>query len=210
MRSDRTLYDEKLDTILAAAAEIFAEKGYHNASIRDIARSTGVSLSGLYYYFESKEELLYLIQDHALTILLGELEERLAGVRDPHRRLDILIESHLAYFGNNMAEMKVMSHEASSLSGEFFQRVNGKKKQLTEVASEILRELQPDSRFDPRVATFALFGMMNWLYTWYKPGRDVSLERVVGEITQIFTNGYLSGSEAGASIPQPAAGMQVR
>src|SRR5215210_4171661 len=80
MTDERSAYDEKLESILRTAASIFAEKGYHQASIRDIARATGVSLSGLYYYFDSKEELLFLIQDHAFGTLTGNLERMLEGV----------------------------------------------------------------------------------------------------------------------------------
>jgi AcrR family transcriptional regulator len=68
---DRTTphYDRKLEGILRQAAALFCAQGYHQASMRDIARTTGVSLAGLYYYFPSKEHLLYLIQSHALETL---------------------------------------------------------------------------------------------------------------------------------------------
>jgi AcrR family transcriptional regulator len=207
MRTDRTPYDEKLDSILSASAKVFAEKGYHNASIRDIARYTGVSLSGLYYYFQSKEELLYLIQDHGLGTLLGMLEERLEGVADPEERLNILVHNHLSYFVNNMAQMKVMSHEADSLSGEFLEQVNRKKRRFTEIAGRILIDLRPESDVNPRVASFALFGMINWLYTWYHPERDVGAERMARDMTRIFLNGFL-GTESrrggGAKFQPPS------
>ena len=110
MTDERSAYDEKLESILRTAASIFAEKGYHQASIRDIARATGVSLSGLYYYFDSKEELLFLIQDHAFGTLTANLERMLEGVEEPHRKLRILMENHLRYFIGAKAEMKVLSH----------------------------------------------------------------------------------------------------
>jgi AcrR family transcriptional regulator len=197
MIPERTAYDEKLSSILASAAQIFAEKGYHNASIRDIARATGVSLSGLYYYFQSKEELLYLVQDHAFRTLLGGVEDRLAEATDARDRLRILIDNQMTYFVNNMAEMKVLSHEAGSLSGEYRRRVNEQKRRLRIIATDILHDLRPDSELDPRVATFALFGMMNWLYNWYRPGRDVGVERLVEDLTRIFLNGYLDSDRAG-------------
>ena len=197
MSEERTAYDEKLESILRTAARIFAEKGYHQASIRDIARATGVSLSGLYYYFDSKEELLFLIQDHAFGTLLANLERMLQGVDDPARRLRLLMENHLHYFLDHKAEMKVLSHEAEALSGDFRRRVNAKKRRLSEVAMEILRELRPGSDLDERVATFALFGMMNWLYNWHRPGVDAPLETLVDHMYRIFVHGYL------AEVPTP-------
>lgn len=196
MASERTAYDEKLESILRAAATIFAEKGYHQASIRDIARATGVSLSGLYYYFKSKEELLFLIQDHAFGTLVANLEHLLEGVSDPHRRIRLLIENHLRFFVNNMAEMKVLSHEADSLTGELRAQVDQKKRLLNDVAMVILRELNPESPIDLRVATFSLFGMMNWLYNWYRPGRDVTVERLAEDIARLFLGGFLQTDTA--------------
>jgi TetR/AcrR family transcriptional regulator, cholesterol catabolism regulator len=195
MAPERTAYDEKLESILRTSAVIFAEKGYHQASIRDIARATNVSLSGLYYYFESKEELLFLIQDHAFGNLLADLERLLEGVDDPVRKIRLLIENHLRFFIANMEEMKVLSHEAGSLSGEFRQRVNSKKRRLGEIATEILREIRPESQIDLRVATFSLFGMMNWIYNWYRPEVDVPVERLAEDMSRIFLGGYLQGNE---------------
>lgn len=201
MADERTAYDEKLESILRTAAAIFAEKGYHQASIRDIAKATKVSLSGLYYYFDSKEELLFLIQDHAFGNLLASLERRLEGVDDPLRRLRVLIDNHLRFFVANMAEMKVLSHEADSLTGELRRRVNAKKRRLTEVAMEILGGIRPADDLDPRVAAFALFGMMNWLYNWYRPDRDVPVEKLVDDMTRIYLEGYLP---VGTSVPAAA------
>lgn len=196
MSEDRTAYDEKLQSILRTSARIFADKGYHQASIRDIARATGVSLSGLYYYFDSKEELLFLIQDHAFGTLIGNLERLLEDVSDPRRRIRVLIENHLRYFVGNMGEMKVLSHEGDSLQGNFRSRINARKRHLNELAMEILAELRPGADFERRVAAFSLFGMMNWLYTWYRPGRDVPVERLAEEMSRLFLGGYLQ--EAGA------------
>jgi len=202
MTSERTAYDAKLESILRTAASIFAEKGYHQASIRDIARATNVSLSGLYYYFQSKEELLFLIQDHAFGTLVQNLERLLGDVEDPHRRIRLFIENHLRYFVNNMAEMKVLSHEADTLSGDYRARVNARKRRLTEIAHEVLIELESKPGLDPRVATFALFGMMNWLYNWYRPERDVPVEQLAEQISRLFLGGYLQ--QSGGDLPEGA------
>jgi AcrR family transcriptional regulator len=207
MSDARTAYDEKLESILRASAAIFAEKGYHQASIRDIARATRVSLSGLYYYFASKEELLFLIQDHAFGTLDDTLDRLLEGVTDPHRKLRLLMENHLRYFVGNMAEMKVLSHEAGSLTGEFRDRVNARKRRLTERAMGILRELEPENGIDLRAATFSLFGMMNWIYNWYRPGKDLPVERLAEDMSRLFLSGFLQdGTEVPAGALEAAPG----
>jgi AcrR family transcriptional regulator len=205
MAQDRTAYDAKLDSILRSAALVFAEKGYHQASIRDIARASRVSLSGLYYYFQSKEELLFLIQDHALSALLAGLERLLVETADPLEKLRLLIDNHLRFFVQNMAEMKVLSHEAESLTGEFRTNVNAQKRRLTAIAMEILREVEPRTDLDHRVSAFALFGMMNWVYTWYRPDRDVGVDRLVDDITRVFLGGFLRDETLRGRILAPDA-----
>jgi len=107
--SDLSRYDQKLELILRASAQIFAEKSYHSTSMRDISRATGVSLAGLYHYCKSKEELLFLIQDHCFGRVLERFEERMQGIEDPFEKLRIFIDNHLSFFAANMAEMKVLS-----------------------------------------------------------------------------------------------------
>ena len=208
MTDDRSAYDEKLERILRTAARIFAEKGYHQASIRDIARATGVSLSGLYYYFDSKEELLFLLQDHAFGTLLANLERNLEGVSEPHRRLRMVMENHLRYCVDAKAEMKVLSHESESLTGDYRRQVNAKKRRLTEIAMETLREIRPAGDVDLRVATFSLFGMMNWLYNWHRPADELSVERLVDDMYRIFLNGFLPDGVSVAEGAEDAAGAE--
>src|SRR5690606_10669046 len=207
MPEERPTYDEKFALILGTAAAIFSDKGYHRASIRDISRETGISLSGLYYYFESKEELLYLIQSHCFETVLEEAERLLAGVEDPPRRLRIFVENHLRYFVANMKEMKVLSHEADSLGGDYARRVNALKKRYTAICADILSRLRPEgSEIDARVATFALFGMMNWIYNWYRPGRDVGVAELAEDMSQLFLRGYLAGAELPVGVAEGAPG----
>ncbi|HEX3084554.1 MAG TPA: TetR/AcrR family transcriptional regulator [Pyrinomonadaceae bacterium] len=190
-------YDQKLELILRTSARIFAEKSYHSTSMRDIARATGVSLAGLYHYCKSKEELLFLIQDHCFGRVLERLEQRIAGVDEPLTKLHIFIDNHLSFFAANMAEMKVLSHEAESLEGEMHRHVSTKKDRYARRARKILREIQDERRQQPvdlTVATYALFGMMNWIYNWYDPGGKLSVRQLVDNITRLFLSGFLSPS----------------
>ncbi len=196
---DFSRHDQKLEFILRTAARIFAEKSYHSTSMRDISRATSVSLSGLYYYCKSKEELLFLIQDNCFGRVLEHLEQRLAEVSDPVQRLSIFIDNHLAFFAANMAEMKVLSHEAESLAGDLRAHVSGKKQKYTKLARQILSEVQaqqpPSDRrqIDLTVATYALFGMMNWIYNWYDPNGKMKVAELVENVTRLFLNGYIGG-----------------
>jgi AcrR family transcriptional regulator len=195
MAEERTSYDEKFAHILRTAAAVFADKGYHRASIRDISRASGLSLSGLYYYFESKHELLYFIQDHCFGTLIDGLERLLEGEADPNRRLHLFVENHLRFFAANMKEMKVLSHEASSLEGEYYRRVSEKKRRYTDLCMGIIEALgAAGGEVDPRVAVFSLFGMLNWIYNWYRPDRDLPVAELAEEMSRLFLGGFHGGA----------------
>lgn len=190
-------YEEKLARLLTVATDVFAQKGYHHASIRDIARSAGVSLSGLYYYFSSKEELLYMIQARAFRNVIARLERELDGVDDPEEKLHTLVRNHVRFFAQNMESMKVLSHEYDALEGPYRDEIRDLRLRYSNICTEILRELRRNSgggEVAPlNVATYALFGMMNWIYTWYRPGRSVSVDRLADHLYEMFLEGFMSG-----------------
>jgi len=192
-------YDQKLEFILRTAARIFAEKSYHSTSMRDISRATNVSLAGLYHYCKSKEELLFLIQDNCFGRVVNRLEERLREVDDPVMKLKIMIENHLSFFAANMAEMKVLSHEAESLRGDLHAHVSTRKDTYAKLARNILGEVQSTKphaqQVDLTVATYALFGMMNWIYNWYDPKGKLKVNDLAQNLTQLFLGGFLSGND---------------
>ncbi len=196
MTHEITRHDQKLEHILRTSARIFAEKSYHSTSMRDISRATGVSLAGLYHYCKSKEELLFLIQDHCFGCVLERLEQRIREVENPFEKLRIFIDNHLSFFAANMAEMKVLSHEAESLAGDLHTKVSTKKEKYAKLARKILREIQEQNSkrggVDLTVATYALFGMMNWIYNWYDSSGKLSVKQLVDNITRLFLNGFLS------------------
>jgi len=199
-------YDQKLEFILRTAARIFAEKSYHSTSMRDISRATNVSLAGLYHYCKSKEELLFLIQDNCFGRVLERLEQRLEGVADPITKLGIFIENHLSFFAANMSEMKVLSHEAESLGGDLYNHVSTRKDKYAQLARQILREVQETQQsqepIDLTVATYALFGMMNWIYNWYDPHGKLNVSDLASNVMKLFLNGFVpNGMCRGLPIP---------
>ena len=214
---DFTRYDQKLEFILRTAARIFAEKGYHTTSMRDIARETGVSLAGLYYYCKSKEELLLLIQEHCFGRVAGRLAERLQETSEPVEKLRVFIENHLSFFAANMAEMKVLSHEADALTGEMYEQVAATKQNYTQLARGILLEVQahaprPETQVDVTVATYALFGMMNWIYNWYDPCGQLDVTELVANVMRLFLNGFAGPGrfdEQASTTPECAESLNI-
>jgi AcrR family transcriptional regulator len=189
-----TRFDRRLSEILAHATDVFDEKGYAGASMRDLSRASGMSLAGLYYYFESKEKLLYLIQRHTFTTILERLRRRLDGVIDAEARIRVFILNHLQYFLANQKAMKVLSHEDEVLKNGHGAEIATLKREYVRTCVELLEELKRASslEFSSRTAALSLFGMMNWIYTWYKPRADGDAEELAQEMGDIFLRGVCS------------------
>jgi AcrR family transcriptional regulator len=193
-----TRFDRRLAEILGHATEVFSKKGYEGASMRDLSRASGMSLAGLYYYFESKERLLFLIQKHTFTTIVQRLKERLEGVSDPEQQIRIFILNHLEYFLANPASMKVLSHEAEALKNGFASEVAAIKREYYRVCVGLLDELKRDRglQISTRIAVLSLFGMMNWIYTWHHPRVDADAEQLAREMSDIFLRGVMAGNRA--------------
>jgi AcrR family transcriptional regulator len=184
-------FDRRLAKILTHATAVFCEKGYEGASMRDLSRESGMSLAGMYYYFESKERLLYLIQKHTFTTIVERLRQRLEGVKDPEHRIRIFIQNHLEYFLDNQKAMKVLSHEDDVLKGEYGSEIAGIKREYYRICRELMDGLKKEKglEFSSRIAVLSLFGMMNWIYTWHHPRKDANADELAQQMGDIFLNG---------------------
>jgi AcrR family transcriptional regulator len=189
-----TRYDRRLAEILAHATDVFCKKGYEGASMRDLSRESGMSLAGLYYYFESKERLLYLIQKHTFTTIVQRLKARLEGVSDTEERIRVFILNHLEYFLANQAAMKVLSHEAEALKNGFASEVAAIKREYYRICVRLLDDLKADRslQLSTRIAVLSLFGMMNWIYTWHNPRVDADAVSIAREMGDVFLRGVLA------------------
>jgi TetR/AcrR family transcriptional regulator, cholesterol catabolism regulator len=161
--------------------------------MRDLSRASGMSLAGLYYYFESKERLLFLIQKHTFTTVVQHLKGRLEAVSDPEQQIRIFILNHLEYFLANPAAMKVLSHEAEALNQGFASEVAAIKREYYRICVGLLDELkrQRSLQFSTRIAVLSLFGMMNWIYTWHNPRVDADAEDIALAMGDIFLRGVM-------------------
>jgi AcrR family transcriptional regulator len=193
-----TRFDRRLAEILTHATEVFCRKGYEGASMRDLSRESGMSLAGLYYYFESKERLLFLIQKHTFTTIVQRLKVRLEGVSDPEQQIRIFILNHLEYFLANPASMKVLSHEADALKNGSASEVAAIKREYYRICVGLFEKLKSDRglQFSTRIAVLGLFGMMNWIYTWHNPRTDADAEPLAREMSDIFLRGVMNNNRA--------------
>jgi AcrR family transcriptional regulator len=207
-------FDQRLGEILEHATAVFYEKGYDAASMRDLSRASGMSLAGLYYYFESKERLLYLIQKHTFETVLLNLRVRLETIAGAEERMRAFIANHLEYFLANRKAMTVLSHEDETLKGEFGTEILELKREYVHLGIELFDQLRKASakfaNVSSRVAVLGLFGMMNWIYTWHNPRIDAGAAELARQMSQIFLNGVLNPETPGSESESNHSGGRKR
>lgn len=197
-------YEQRLGHILAAACGAIARLGYERASMRAVAKATGVSLAGLYHYFDSKEKMLFLIQLRTFSALHQNLLEKLHGVVNLEEQLRVMIRAHVSYFAANMDALKVCSHELDTLSGSAYEQTRDIRREYYALTRSIIERLLdahvPGASLDRHVLTMSLFGTLNWLYRWYDPAGGPSVATVSNQIASQFLHGiyHLADSADGA------------
>lgn len=187
-------FDRRLAKVLHHAAHIFCEKGYEGASMRDLSRAAGMSLAGLYHYFDSKEELLYLIQKHTFRTIIDRAQERLKNAKGAEQRVRVFIENHLEYFLANKEAMKVLTHEDETLKNGRGAEIRAIKREYYKICLGLLEDLRREKglQFSGRLAVLGLFGMINWIYTWHNPRIDLNAEELAEEMSNFFLCGVLN------------------
>jgi len=196
MEDARSISENKgLDQILEQSARLMAKKGYNGTSMRDLAQTTGRSLSGLYHYFNNKDELLFLINRRGFTSLVDAAQQEKSKSLDAKETLKNLIGTHVNYSFQHQSEMRVMMFSTQQIDEERSNEIKQLKNQYTEefntAVSEYIFQLsgKKTSLKLLQRKTYLLFGMMNWVYGWFSTNEHGTVEELVDDIYTTFTSG---------------------
>src|SRR5579863_1646733 len=191
-----TLIDSRQE-ILHTAARLFQQRGYDATSMNDVAAALKLSKGGLYHHFQSKDEILYEIMDHAMEITEQRVMAPVRILADPEERLRSLIRRHIeVVLSPADREITVMLHENHPLPLTLRKRINARKKEyihfVEDVISQVQRTRGAGGAVTPRAAAFALLGMINWIYQWYKPEGELQAQNLVPQFTDFVFGGILA------------------
>ncbi len=184
-------YDDQREQILAAAAALFAARGYTAATMNEVAAACGVSKATLYHYVRDKHDLLAQITSGHV----GRLEALVADVRalglSPAAHLRTLIERFTAAYALSQDEHRVLTEDVKFLADVEQRAVLGGQRRVVAVFASAIAELRPDlagSELEKPLAML-LFGMINWTFTWLKPGGALSHESLAPIVCDLFFGG---------------------
>jgi TetR/AcrR family transcriptional regulator, cholesterol catabolism regulator len=185
---------QRLREICQVAARVFYEKGYDGASMQDISQAVGLTKAGLYHHVGSKDRLLFEIMNYGMDILDETVVQKVKDIADPCEKLRQTIVGHIDLIvrARDM-EITVILHENRSLRGELRERINARKKAYIRYLEDLIAQVQAQAGgkplISPRLAAFALLGIINWLYQWYHAEGPVKQHELADYYADFFLRG---------------------
>jgi AcrR family transcriptional regulator len=181
------------EKILEAAIDLFYQMGFVKASIRDISQKVGIAKSSVYEHFKSKDEILYQIIIDLNTFLMKELKQ-IAGMHDsPLEALKAMIFWQVCVTTEKRKQVKIYIEEQYQLPPNLRKKALRGHRQVYQLYYDKICEIRPEHLPDMNRAamTFANFGMVNWVYRWFKEDGEMTIQEVAEVIIHIFFNGIL-------------------
>jgi AcrR family transcriptional regulator len=182
---------KRIMKIAGVASQLFGTKGYLETSMEDIASAAKVTKGGVYHYFRSKTEILYFICSTYVDLDLENLEQSLKGISKSADKIKFIIFRHIEHYATHEYAAKTLLNEAYCLPSKYFKQVKAREKQYFRIVTRVLSEyLGPRAQKDIVTAlAFTLFGMVNWIYSWYDPRKSLKPKELSNLIFEIFTKG---------------------
>jgi AcrR family transcriptional regulator len=181
-------YQARRDQILDTAVAAFRYKGYAGTSTQDIARALHMTKGSLYYYFRDKEDILFSCHERALDHLLAGARAVRRRHRDPEAALRELIERHVGIMVHEFRGT-ALALEVATLNGSRHDHIVRRRDQYEGILRDVIEEGVGSGAFrpvDPRLATFAFLGAINWMARWYREGGGRSAEEIGRTFADLF------------------------
>jgi len=196
-RNGRADYSAKRAEIITAAAEVFREKGYQAATLNDVAERLGTDRASLYYYVADKQELFHESIKGVLERNLSQAEEIHASELAPVKKLEALVGTILESYEANYPHMFVyiqedmaqIAKDESAWASEMVDQTRRMERIFYTVIEDAVANGDFRDDVSPRVATYALFGMMNWTHRWFEPGKRHTASELAEAFATIFGEG---------------------
>jgi AcrR family transcriptional regulator len=202
-RRGRPGYD--LESLLAVAVTVFNERGYDGTSMEDLARRLGISKSSIYYHVESKEELLALALDRALDGLFAVADEVKASDEPAIQRLERLVRGSVSVLADRLPYVTLLLRARGNTRTE--RRALARRREFDQIVADLVAEAERDGEIrpdvDPAITARLLFGLVNSLVEWYRPGRRATAASELADaVCAVAFDGLRIRRAASASAPR--------
>ncbi len=182
------------ENILDAAAQIFRQKGFHAASMQDIAEAVNLQKASLYHHVTSKQEILLALLDQALDLLIDRLSVVMEQDLPADERLRQAAKCYLGILTEKVDLASVLLLEHRSLEPKYHSRHIPRRDRFERLWRDLIQEGIDAGKFcatDATLTARALLGVLNWTITWYKPSGPLTIDQIADHIADLFLNGLL-------------------
>lgn len=181
----------KVDTIVRTAAKLFSTRGYLATSMNDIAFKAKISKGAIYHYFQRKDDILNFITLNYVQFDVNELENELQSIKDPRERIRFIITRHIRHYATYPNEAKVLFNEAYNLPPEKNRILLNTERKYYQIVISVLSEYIGDrlTKSKIKVLALTLFGMCNWIYSWYDSRGEIKPDDLAELIFNVFIGG---------------------
>lgn len=180
-------YDKRRDAIVAAAARLYARRGFQGASVADLAKACDTSKSLIYHYFPAKDDILHAVMAEHLDALVVAAEAARSGGGPPEEQLRALTISFMRHYVGAQDRHKVLLNELDNLPAAAREDVVAKQRRVIQLTEAIIADLAPGG--DARVSAMLFFGMINWTHTWFDPAGPVMPEMLALRVVDLMLRG---------------------
>ena len=180
------------DDILEAAAQVFRQKGFHGASMANIAEAVNLQKASLYHHVSSKQEILFELLERALELLLERISPIASLDLPADVRLHLMIREYLQILAENTDLSAVLLFEHRSLEGRQHARHIPNRDKFENLWREVIREGVRSRQFvcdDIPLTVRAILGILNWTITWYRPNGSLTIHQIADHYSNLLLNG---------------------
>lgn len=196
----------RIPEICDAAAKVFSEKGYLAASLGDIAHVVGLTKGGIFHYFSTKEELLFLILYRYMVSTLQALKRKLETCKTPYDKIYVFIHHHIKNYQDNQAESRLALNERVNLPAKYLDIIKALEREYRGILTSLIKPIMGGRKRKPEritLAAYTLLGMCTLPYAWYNPKGKVTPKELGDLIYEIFVGGLENRSLRLPKRPNP-------
>lgn len=200
------MIEKRRDELLAKAAELFQKKGYHATTMKDIAAELQILPGSLYHHIDSKQSLLQEIMGRGIEALLQQVRPVVLSQKSATEKLKTIIAINIQAIAEQPAVLTVFLHEMKSLPMAKRGEQIKLRDEYNHLVKQVIEEGIQSGEFRPihaNMTTFAIFGMVNWLYTWYRPTGSLTPTQITDQFVTLIMHGLSDSAQDQQAITGP-------
>ncbi|OEH94379.1 TetR/AcrR family transcriptional regulator [Bacillus solimangrovi] len=187
------------ERIIETSLELFEAHGYHGVTVKQIVEDSKTSKGGFYHYFQSKDELLYVIHDQFISYALEKAHEAVDTYHTPSEQLFAIIQAHVKVFDLYKPHISVFYQESHYLKPAYYEQIKKKRNEYRQLLFQVIEDGIKQEEFRSElpidITVMSILGIVNWTYKWYRKGGEKTIEEIGNVFTDFILHSVLTDKQ---------------